>query len=90
MVGATGRIIARTATTIKATDAIMTNNDMTVAIEMINITITLVAKRMTTRKIPMRRKDDHKHDHFKMKSDEAMNNDQSSSLSMDTLFRKKS
>jgi hypothetical protein len=48
--------LASTTTTIKATDAITTNDDMTVTIKTIDTTITLVAKTRTTRRSPARRK----------------------------------
>ncbi len=56
MIWTTGSIVARTATTINATNTIAKNNNMTVAIKTINATITLVAKRRATRKRPTRRK----------------------------------
>ncbi len=56
VIQATSSIVTRTATTIKTTSAIAMNDDMTVAIEMINTTITLVAKTRTTRKSLMRRR----------------------------------
>jgi hypothetical protein len=52
----TGIIVARTMTIIKATDATMTNVNMTVAIKTINTTIILVARRRTKGKSPTRRK----------------------------------
>jgi hypothetical protein len=48
MTQTTGIIITKTMTIIKATNAIMTNNNMTVAIEKIDTTITLVTTRRTT------------------------------------------
>jgi hypothetical protein len=48
--------LASTMTTIKAMDAIATNDDMTVTIKTIDPTITLVAKTRTTRRSPTRRK----------------------------------
>ncbi len=52
---ATSSIIARIATTIKATNAIMMTDDMTIVNEMIDTAITLIAKTRTTRtKSPMR------------------------------------
>ncbi len=56
MIQTTSSIVARTATTIKATNAIATNNNMTVAIKTINAPITLVAKSWTTRKSPTKMK----------------------------------
>jgi hypothetical protein len=55
MIQVTGSIVARTVTIIKATNAIRMSNNVKVAIETINATITLVAKRRTTRKSPTRR-----------------------------------
>jgi hypothetical protein len=51
MAQTTGIIVVRITTTIKATNAIMMNTNTIVAIEMINATTTLVAKRRTSRKL---------------------------------------
>jgi hypothetical protein len=52
----TGIIVAKTVTTIKATNVITANANTIVTMETINATITLIAKRRTTRKSPTRRK----------------------------------
>jgi hypothetical protein len=48
--------LASTMTTIKAMDVITSNDNMTVTIKTIDATITLVAKKRTTRRSPTRRK----------------------------------
>jgi hypothetical protein len=50
-----GIIFTRTVTTIKMTNAVATNANTKVAIKMIDATTTLVAKRRTSRKRPLRR-----------------------------------
>jgi hypothetical protein len=47
----TSIIVARTVTTIKVTNAITMKADTTVAIEMISVATTLIAKRRTSRKV---------------------------------------
>ncbi len=49
MIWATGSIISKIATIIKATNTITTTNNMTILIETIDVTITLVVKTRTTR-----------------------------------------
>jgi hypothetical protein len=56
MIQATVSIVAKTATAIKATDSIATNDYMRIAIEKINAMITLVVKRRTSRKSSTRRR----------------------------------
>jgi hypothetical protein len=51
MTQTTGIIVARTTTTIEATNTIATNANIIVTIKTINAMITLVAKRRTTRKV---------------------------------------
>jgi hypothetical protein len=85
---ATGSIVTISGTIIKATNAMAMTNNATIIIKAINATNILVAMTRTIRATsPMRRRMIASVN-FKIKSDKAMHNNQSSLSSADTLSKK--